>query len=37
MTFGQLKDMKLPPLEIVKQQYLELCKKHESTYSSSFV
>ena len=35
LIFGQLKDMKLPPLETVKKEYLKLCKDQESSYSEN--
>lgn len=35
LIFGQLKNLKLPPLESVKREYIELCKKQESNYSEN--
>lgn len=35
LIFGQLKNMKLPPLETVKKEYLELCKNQDSNYSEN--
>ena len=35
LIFGQLKDMKLPALESVKREYIELCKNREFNYSEN--
>ena len=37
LIFGQLKNLKLPPLESVKREYIELCKNRESNYSENAI